>query len=45
MLQLPDYVYGAEPGEWAHISTYVDIARSLDARAMAQAAGDVTGAL
>lgn len=44
MLQLPDYVYGAEPEEWARIGTYVGIARCLDTRAMAQAAGDATGA-
>jgi hypothetical protein len=45
MLRLPDNVYGAEPEESAHIATYVDIARCLDARAMAQAAGDVNGSL
>lgn len=38
ILRLPDHVYGAEPEEWALIGLCVDIARCLDARALAQAA-------
>ena len=40
ILQLPDHVYGAEPEEWARIHVCVDLARCLDARALAQTASN-----